>query len=222
MSTIAKWNNKVWSVSVNEVKTIEDLSFSWAQKADNNTATEDKKTTNERGTELFSLTFTTILHSNAGINIREEIDTWKELVTKTGYFYLEEKSIGPKLQLRTVLVNGITLDDFGRMRTATLSFTFKEYDEETTSVKSSEALSITATESTKEELKPENNQLKSSNKKVIQVGSRVKPLGSKYYTGEDIPDWVKEKSDIVKEVRGEKTLLKAINSWVYSNEITLI
>ena len=90
--------------------------------------TEGKKTTNERGTELFPLSFTTVLHSGAGVDVWAEIQSWKALVTKVNYFYLGGKKLGPKLQLRKVAVSNTKVDGKGRLLLATLSFTFKEYD----------------------------------------------------------------------------------------------
>ena len=88
MATMAKWGSKTWAVSAEKVVALEGLSFSYTQAADNNTAAEEKKPTNERGTELMLLTFTTVLHSGAGVDVRAEIDSWKALVTKVNYFYL--------------------------------------------------------------------------------------------------------------------------------------
>jgi len=135
MATMAKWGPKEWAVSSKKVVALQNLSFSFSQVADENTSTEEKKTTNERGTELFPLTFTTTLHSGAGVDVRSEIESWEAQVTKVNYFYLNGKKLGPKLQLRKVNVSDVKLDDLGRMRLATLSFEFKEYDADTTSVK---------------------------------------------------------------------------------------
>ena len=57
MATMAKWGPKTWAVSSQKVVALQGLSFSYAQVADNNASTEEKKTTNERGTELFPLSF---------------------------------------------------------------------------------------------------------------------------------------------------------------------
>jgi len=100
MATMAKWGSKTWAVSQKKVVALEGLAFSYSQVADNNTSTEEKKTTNERGTDLFPLSFTTVLHSGAGVDVRAEIESWKELVTKVNYFYLGGKKLGPKLQHR--------------------------------------------------------------------------------------------------------------------------
>ena len=86
-----------------------------------------------------------MLHSGAGVDVRAEIESWKELVTKVNYFYLGGKKLGPKLQLRKVSVSNVEIDDLGRMRLATLSFEFKEYDPDTTSVPvSTTALNVKA------------------------------------------------------------------------------
>lgn len=228
MATMAKWGSKTWAVSTKQVVALQGLSFSYTQVADNNTSTEEKKTTNERGTELFPLTFTTVLHSGAGVDVRAEIESWEALVTKVNYFYLGGKTLGPKLQLRKVAASDIKLDDLGRMRLATLSFEFKEYDPDTTSVKvSTSALNVKASTSSKSQVKAENAAVKSAAKKTISVGVYVKPTGARYATGETIPGWVKERSHVVSQIKESqnKVLLghpSGINSWVYLSEVTLV
>ena len=222
MATMAKWGSKTWAVSTKKVVALEGLSFSYSQVADNNTSTEEKKTTNERGTDLFPLSFTTVLHSGAGVDVRKEIESWKALVTKVNYFYLGGKKLGPKLQLRKVSVSNVKIDDMGRMRLATLSFEFKEYDPDTTSVKvSTSALNVKASTSAKSTKKTENKQVAKAEKKTIKVGDRVRP------TGQKIPGWVKERSHVVSQIKESqnKVLLghpDGINSWVYLSEVTLV
>lgn len=226
MATMAKWGSKTWAVSPKKVLALEDLSFSYAQVADENSSTGEKKTTNERGTELFPLSFSTVLHSGAGVDVRREIESWQALVTKVNYFYLNGKRLGPKLQLRKVSVSNVTLDDLGRMRLATLSFEFKEYDADTSSVKvSTSAKNVKASASAKIQKKTTNTAVKKAATKTIKVGSYVKPTGKKYATGETIPTWVKQRSHKVSQIKGNKVLLgypSGIRSWVYKNEVTLV
>ena len=47
MPTMAQWGSKKWAVSSKQVVALEGLAFSYEQVADENTSTEDKKTTNE-------------------------------------------------------------------------------------------------------------------------------------------------------------------------------
>lgn len=226
MATMAKWGPKTWAVSSKKVVALEGLSFSYSQVADNNTSTEEKKTTNERGTELFPLSFTTTLHSGAGVDVRAEIESWKALVTKVNYFYLGGKKLGPKLQLRKVAVSNTKLDDLGRIRLATLSFEFKEYNPDTTSVKatSTSALNVKAATSEKAQKKKTNTAVKKAKKKGVKVGDYVKPTGKRYATGQTIPRWVKERKHRVSQIKGNRVLLghpNGINRWVYLSEVSL-
>ena len=45
MPTMAQWGSKKWAVSSKQVVALEGLAFSYEQVADENTSTEDKKTT---------------------------------------------------------------------------------------------------------------------------------------------------------------------------------
>lgn len=57
---------------------------------------------------------------------------------------------------------------------------------------------------------------------TVRAGDIVKIKGSKYATGQKIPAWVKLEKHTVKSVNGEKALLKEINSWVYTADITVL
>ena len=62
----------------------------------------------------------------------------------------------------------------------------------------------------------------SEDKPAVRAGDIVKIKGSKYATGQKIPMWVKLKKHTVKSVNGNKALLKEINSWVYTADITVL
>ncbi len=228
MATMAKWGPKTWAVSSQKVVALHDLSFSSSQVADNTASTEENETTNERGSELFPLSFTTTLHSEAGVDVRAKIASWKALVTKVNYFYLGGKQLGPKLQLRKVSVGSVKTDDSGRIRLATLSFEFKEYDPDTTSVKvNTSALKVKASTTIKAQVKTINTAVQKAVKKTIKVGDYVKLTGTKYATGQTIPAQVKQRSHKVSQIKESqnKVLLgspNGINSWVYLSEVTLV
>ena len=57
---------------------------------------------------------------------------------------------------------------------------------------------------------------------TVRAGDIVKVKGSKYATGQKIPMWVKLKKHTVKSVSGNKALLKEINSWVYTADLTVL
>lgn len=62
----------------------------------------------------------------------------------------------------------------------------------------------------------------SENKPAVRAGDIVKIKGSKYATGQKIPMWVKLKKHTVKTVSGSRALLKEINSWVYTADLTVL
>lgn len=57
---------------------------------------------------------------------------------------------------------------------------------------------------------------------TVRAGDIVKIKGSKYATGQNIPLWVKLKKHTVKSVSGDRALLKEINSWVYTADLTVL
>ena len=57
---------------------------------------------------------------------------------------------------------------------------------------------------------------------TVRAGDIVKIKGSKYATGQKIPMWVKLKKHTVKSISGNKALLKEINSWVYTADLTVL
>ena len=228
MAVMAQWGPKTWAVSPQKVMALQGLSFSYSQVAENNASTEEQKPTNERGTDLVPLSFTTTLHSGAGVDVWAEIKSWESLVTKVFYFYLGGKNLGPKFQLRKVSVGDTKIDDIGRLRLATISFDFKEYVEDTTKAQmSTTALNVTASTEEKEQAQIENTAVTAAETITIKKGDYVKPTGTKYATGQTIPQWVKERSHQVYQIKESenKVLLghpDGINSWVYLNEVTLV
>lgn len=222
MAVMAKWYTKTWVVSPSKVVALEELSFSYALADNENTSTSKKKTTSEKK-EPVTLSFTTVLHSGAGVDVRAEIEHWERLVTLAAFFYLGGKQLGTKqFQLRKVSVNNVKLDDFGRIRVATLSFEFKEYD---SGKADGTHTANTITAATKSQKKTTIKAVSKAKTQTIKVGSYVKPTGKKYATGETIPSWVKQRSHKVSQIKGEKILLghpDGINSWVYKSEVTLV
>ena len=226
MATIAKWGNKKWTVSSSKVLKPDDISFSYTQKADDNQALEDQSLTNLRGTELFPLTFTTVLVAAAGIDVREEIDDWKDLVTAVDYFYLNNKKLGPKLQLRKVSVSEVKTDDLGRILSAKLTFEFKEYDKKTTSWLGIDAKKVGPTSAEKMTKAANKERIKKAKakakKKTIKKGSTVKITGSKYADGSKIPKKVKKKKYKVTKISSGKATLKGLKKKVKVSALSLV
>ena len=63
---------------------------------------------------------------------------------------------------------------------------------------------------------------KNSTSNTIQVGSKVKVIGSNYATGQSIPSWVKQEIYTVSKIDGNKALINEITSWVYVKDLKLV
>lgn len=222
---IAKWGRKEWSVSRSSILNISDMSFSYQQTADNNTSTEENKLTNQRGKELFPLKFSTILYAGAGVDVRAEIKDWESLVTSVNYFYLGGELLGPALQLRKVSVSDVKTDDSGKMIYAKLSFEFKEYDQETSSVKAKvPPLQITASQESKKIKKEENEALKISELNGIRIGDWVRFTGDTWGNGAKLKEGWADRSHEVTAIQGDSYILgfpNGICAWAYRKDITL-
>lgn len=58
--------------------------------------------------------------------------------------------------------------------------------------------------------------------KTLNVGSRVKVVGSKYATGQAIPAWVKNNVYTVQQIKGDRALIKELVSWVYTKDLKIV
>lgn len=224
MAVIARWRTKRWEVTPRKVLTLSGLSTSYEMKAETNTDLEDSPATNERGRNLVPLSFTTDLNASLGVDVREEIESWEKLVNLTGYFYLSGKRFGPKFQLKKVGLSDVLLDDHGRMHRAKLSMSFEEISPEKPAVGIASALTVGPSSATKAEVKPPNTAIAQAPSTTLSVGSTVRIIGTNYATGQNIPQWVKDRTHVIYQLNPDKALLghpDGINSWVYTKDLTL-
>lgn len=84
----------------------------------------------ERGLKTQSLSFSSNLNAHIGIDVRAEIEGWKEWVGQTGILKIGGTTYGPNWLLTKVKVASTQIDSKGRFITAKLTFTFEENDEE--------------------------------------------------------------------------------------------
>lgn len=66
---------------------------------------------------------------------------------------------------------------------------------------------------------PVQNEIKTP---TLKIGSKVKVIGTKYVTGQNIPAFVKKNTYTVQQIDSNKVLLKEIISWVYVKDIQII
>ncbi len=91
----------------------------------------------------------------------------------------------------------------------------------TTTVSSKPATTTTNTNTSANTTKPASTPSTSSGGS-IGVGSSVKITGTKYATGQNIPNWVKQNTYTVKEISGKRALIKEIVSWVNISDLKLV
>lgn len=222
MADMAKWGPMTFTVSSKEIRALQDLSVAYSQIADDNSGTEDNSLSNNRGMDLIEISFKTTLNANAGINIRSEIKSWKNLVTATEYLYINGTKFGPLLQLRDVKVSGVKLDDKGRFREATLTFSFKEYNEKSTSYLGVSALKVGNGNASRMGKRNKKVSSSSSSKTTIKKGSKVKIKGNKYSNGKKISKKVKKKTYKVTKISKGIATLKGLKNKVRVKDLTLV
>lgn len=66
------------------------------------------------------------------------------------------------------------------------------------------------------------NEMLATQNAAIAVNDKVKIIGTKYATGQNIPLWVKRKTYIVQELNNDRALLKEIRSWVFVKDLTKV
>lgn len=222
MADMAKWGPKTWTVSPSQITALQDLSVAYTQIADDNSGTEDNSLSNTRGMDLIQISFKTVINANAGVNVRNEIASWENLVTATEYLYINGTKFGPLLQLRDVKVSGVKLDDKGRFREATLTFTFKEYNTKSTSYLGVSALSVGNGNASRMGKRNPKVDSSSSSSTKIKKGSKVKIKGKKYSNGKKIPKKVKKKTYKVTKITKGVAKLKGLKNKVRVKDLTLV
>lgn len=145
MGVIATWGNKKFEVTPNRIYPFNDFATSFKLKADVNSDTSGTAPTNTRGRELEEIKISTRCLAAAGVNVRNEMGSWRKLVGETHPMLIGGVSFGAgEFQLESVDISETQLDGNGKFLAATLSFTFREF---TTSQKASTAKTTKTTNS---------------------------------------------------------------------------
>lgn len=167
MAIQAQWNGMKWQVSKKKAAFLNGFSTSFKIETDTNADKEGESPTEEVGRALIEVTFSTTYMNELGTgSTRKIISKWKSKVGKAAPLIIAKKRWGPpKMQLISVDVNDVYINELGHFRQATLSFTFREFAAEasgakTTSTTETESKSGTAVKATTEDKK---------NKKMLSI-----------------------------------------------------
>lgn len=134
---MAYWNGMKWEVSNKQLAYLEGLTTAYSIDTDTNADKEGKKPTEEVGKSLIEIAFNTTYRVETGTaDIRGMLKRWDSMIGKSAPLIIGNAIFGPdKMQLQSVNISNIELSPKGVMRTATVSFKFKEFAEEPAGVK---------------------------------------------------------------------------------------
>lgn len=121
---------KTWEVTSDKVVDFGSFTTSYELDAEDDSAVEGSPLYTERGLKKQTVSFATNLTAQLGVDVREEIEGWKEWVGQTGILKIGGVTFGPNFLLTTVKVANTKVDTKGRFHFAKLTFTFEESDDE--------------------------------------------------------------------------------------------
>lgn len=125
---IAKWGPKGFIVSPGKIVPLLSLSTGFARKSDTANDTSGQPTTNTQGMELQKIQIETRYVAAAGVDPRGQIEEWRSQFGKRWPLYINGKQFGPALlELVSVDVSNVLMDDYGRFLSIDVSITLEEY-----------------------------------------------------------------------------------------------
>lgn len=129
MSKMAEWKGKTFEVSNRKIVALENLSTSVKLSTKSQESENGIAALQIEGFEAQALSFDFVVADVVGVDVRAEYEKWCSLVGQIAPFYLSGSVFGPdNLLLTEVGISDVVLDDFGRMRKATIALSFQEWD----------------------------------------------------------------------------------------------
>lgn len=123
----AQWGPMGFLVSPDKVVPFESLATSITLKTDNGNSTSGKSSTNVRGREPQSMSFTTKYLRALGVDPRERVDAWSELVGQSYPLYIGDKRFGPaKMLLTGINVSELITSNNGDFLSVKVDITMQE------------------------------------------------------------------------------------------------
>ena len=145
MGYMAQWGSKAFVISPTKVAALEGLETTLTLKEDRENDTSGTQPTNTRGRELRPITFKVKYLAAAGVNPREQVESWEAELGKAYPLIIGGKRFGAaKMKLKQVKTNEIMLSNSGGFISATVSITLEEYSDGKTSKLVSAASSASA------------------------------------------------------------------------------
>lgn len=126
---LAKWGNKGFLVTPNKLVPLLSLSTGFSRKSDTANDTSGTPTTNTQGMELQQIKLETRYVAGLGVDPRGQIEEWRNQFGLRYPLYINGKQFGPNLlELVSVDVSNILMDNKGNFLSVDISVTLEEYD----------------------------------------------------------------------------------------------
>lgn len=128
MGYMARWGPKSFLVSPKKIAVLEGLETSLRLKEDSENDTSGTQPTNTRGRELRPISFKVHYLAAAGVNPREQIESWEAELGNAYPLIIGEKRFGAaKMKLTEVRSSEIQLSNRGDFISAVVNITLEEY-----------------------------------------------------------------------------------------------
>ena len=200
MAIQAKWYNKEFKCSSKVINLIDGLSTSYEINEETKTDKNGKSKTVKKDLKSQNVSFSISPVYAMGIKPRNEFESYKKLIGKTGRLYIGGKAFGPYLMLISSTLSNVILDNKGNMLSCTIALNFEQSTKKkyTTDAKKLKA---------EKKKKIKNKKAKNATKKTITAGEKVVIVGSKYADGETVSKADKNKKHTVKKSTGSTATL---------------
>ena len=120
MAVMGRWGAHTFEVSVSKINPFSSFSTGSEKKKDDS---KSKKAV----TELEKVSFTITCNAHAGINPEEEYYSFRRDIGTQNYLYIhDQKWDSQPLELKSVTLGSVVMDDYGRFRTANIQLSFEE------------------------------------------------------------------------------------------------
>ncbi|WP_302361316.1 hypothetical protein [uncultured Megasphaera sp.] len=127
MSIQASWLDKKWTIDINAVNGLDNLSIKKELDVEENDSKDGQNPTNTKGYKPQGLTTTHKVSFAAGTNPRQEYKAWQERVGKRAGFHINGTRFGPPvLILDKVEFKASHISNTGQILEADITLTFSE------------------------------------------------------------------------------------------------
>lgn len=208
---MGKWGKMKFKVAKSNYAAIKTLSAKSEIK-------KEKSKSKKKKTELEEINITAIYNASLGDTPQEAYDDWKNLIKKVNPLYLHGAAWdGNDMQLQSVSLDSVVLDDYGRVRAGEIKLKFLEKNKKPKNKKKAKKAAAS-------EAKKNAKKRTSRNKKLVktQAGSKVRIIATNWVDGSKVDATIKKRNVTVTKVSGNKSYIAEADKWVYTNSLSLV